>query len=206
MRFLRVKMSTFSFLPWSSNFLQKITKFGNIATSSRLRNLAQSLFVHKLLLNRILLVFYTSDQKLFWAILSSLMNDVIILFFKKRPMTDTHPNYSVQQSNVKALFIAKFTKTVLPRLLRGYEGKLKNSKRWSLPLFCSLVTIWKFLFRLLYIDIAPLPMISVHQSYFLNFNQHEHIFLLIKVEKTEPIGVNVSNRIKQLEIYILTTL
>jgi len=56
--FHEVKTSPFSLLVWLGSFLQNIRKFGSIATSSKLRKFAQSLFVHKLLLNRLLLICY----------------------------------------------------------------------------------------------------------------------------------------------------
>jgi hypothetical protein len=46
-----VKTSPFSLLVWLGSFLQNIRKFGSIATASKLRDLGQSLFVQKLLLN-----------------------------------------------------------------------------------------------------------------------------------------------------------
>ena len=47
---------TESFFVFSTSFLQHITKFGNITTLSRLGNLAESLFLRRSSLNRILLV------------------------------------------------------------------------------------------------------------------------------------------------------
>jgi hypothetical protein len=105
--FYEIKTSAFSLLVWLSNFLQNIRKFGIITTLSKLRDLAQSfrsLFVHKLLLNRILLICYTSDQKLFWVTLSSHMTEVIVFFVEKRQKTDAHSNYSVEHSSVKAVY------------------------------------------------------------------------------------------------------
>jgi hypothetical protein len=118
--FHEVKTSAFSLLVWLGSFLQNIRKFGSIATSSKLRKLAQSLFVHKLLLNRLLLICYASDQKLFWANLSSHMTEAIVFFVEKRPRTDAHSNYSVKHSSVKALSIVKSRKTVLTILFRGF--------------------------------------------------------------------------------------
>jgi hypothetical protein len=115
-----VKTSAFSLLVWLGSFLQNIRKFGSIATSSKLRDLAQSLFVHKLLLNRLLLICYTSDQKLFWATLSSHMTEAIVFFVEKRPRTDAHSNYSVEHSGVKSLSIVKWRKAVLTILFRGF--------------------------------------------------------------------------------------
>ncbi len=118
--FHEVKTSAFPLLVWLGSFLQNIRKFGSIATSSKLRKLAQSLFVHKLLLNRLLLICYASDQKLFWANLSSHMTESIVFFVEKRPRTDAHSNYSVKHSSVKALSIVKSRKTVLTILFRGF--------------------------------------------------------------------------------------
>ncbi len=94
--FHRVKTSPFSFLVRLGSFLSNIRKFGSIATPGRLSDLAQSLFVHKLLLNRILLILYTSDRKLFWATIRSPMTEAIVLFVEKWPRTDAHSNYSVE--------------------------------------------------------------------------------------------------------------
>jgi hypothetical protein len=115
-----VKTSAFSLLVWLGSLLQNIRKFGSIATSSKLRDPAQSLFVHKLLLNRLLLICYTSDQKLFWATLSSHMTKAIVFFVEKRSRTDAHANYSVEHSSVKSLSIVKWRKAVLKILFRGF--------------------------------------------------------------------------------------
>jgi hypothetical protein len=115
-----VKASAFLLLVWLGSFLQNIRKFGSIATSSKLRDLTQSLFVYKLLLNRRLLICYTSDQKLFWANLSSHMTEAIVFFVEKWPRTDPRSNYSVEYSSVKALSIVKWRKAVLTILFRGF--------------------------------------------------------------------------------------
>jgi hypothetical protein len=75
-QFLCVNMSNFSLLLRFSSFLQKFEKFDSVIASGKKRNLAQSLFVHKLLLNRILVIVVTSsDQDFLRATLSSLTDD-----------------------------------------------------------------------------------------------------------------------------------
>jgi len=101
MHFLRVQTWIFLLCLWSNKFLQNIRMFYSIATANKLKNLAQSLFfMYKLLLNHILLICSTSDQKLFWATLRSPITEAIILFIQKRPRTDAHSNYSVRYTCV----------------------------------------------------------------------------------------------------------
>jgi hypothetical protein len=117
--FLRIKTSIFRYL---SDWLCLYKASESLPVSqlqSRSRNLAKSLVVHKLILNRILLVRYTSDQKLFRATFSSLMTEVIVLLVEKWPTTEDHSNYSVRYSSVKALFIVKLRKIILTMLLKS---------------------------------------------------------------------------------------
>jgi hypothetical protein len=76
MRFSCMNMQAFSLLLKQSSFFQNVKKFDSIASSSKKRNFAQSLFVRKLSFNRILLVVITpSDQNFLRATLNSLMDD-----------------------------------------------------------------------------------------------------------------------------------